>query len=133
MANESDVSPYEAMGGEACVRRVVTRFYDHMDEHEPALARLHEVDEHGHVTPRTRERFAVFLVEWLGGPSGYTPVHGHPRLRMRHAKVSIGVEMRDAWLRCMQSALDDAGVAGVVRHFLDARFGEVAEFLRNEA
>jgi len=124
-------SPFDHVGGEDVVRRVVTRFYDHMDADEPALARLHEHDGQGHVSAEARERFARFLVEWLGGPAQYSPVHGHPRLRMRHAHLPIGMAMRDAWLRCMTRALDDVGVSGEVREFLDARFAEVAGFLRN--
>jgi hemoglobin len=50
---------------------------------------------------------------------------------MRHGRVAIGEGMRDAWLRCMTRALDEQGVSGEVRSFLDARFAEVANFLRN--
>lgn len=131
MTEERGPLPFELLGGEATVRRIVTRFYDHMDDREPALARLHEVDEHGHVSAAARERFALFLIEWLGGPLGYSPVHGHPRLRMRHARMPVGVEMRDAWRRCMDLALDDVGVAGELRDYLDARFAEVTDMLRN--
>jgi hemoglobin len=56
-------------------------------------------------------------------------VHGHPRLRMRHARVAIGPGLRDAWLRCMTRAMDDCGVTGRIRPFLDQRFAEVANFL----
>jgi hemoglobin len=137
MSNDSpsptsrQMTPLEAIGGEAIARRIITRFYDHMDDKEPALARLHDVDEHGHVTPAMRERLAVFLIEWLGGPTTYSEQYGHPRLRWRHARVPVNVEMRDAWMRCMERALDDVGISGDVRAFLDARFGETAEMLRN--
>ena len=57
--------------------------------------------------------------------------HGHPRLRMRHARVAIDEGLRDAWIRCMVRAMDDCAVAGPVRAFLQQRFGEVADFLRN--
>jgi hemoglobin len=50
---------------------------------------------------------------------------------MRHARVPVDIAMRDAWLRCMTRALDDLSVAGELREFLDARFAEVANFLRN--
>ncbi|HEY4794021.1 MAG TPA: globin, partial [Mycobacterium sp.] len=30
---------------------------------------------------------------------------GHPRLRMRHAPFQIGPFERDAWLRCMHTAV----------------------------
>ena len=39
--------------------------------------------------------------------------------------------MRDAWLRSMQRAMDARGVTGGARRFLDQRFGQVAEVLRN--
>jgi len=124
-------SPFQRLGGEEGVRRIVTRFYDHMDEHEPALATLHELDAEGRVGPRARENFALFFIEWLGGPRNFSATRGHPRLRMRHARVQIGEKMRDAWLRAMNAALDAEGVSGDVRGFLDARLAEVANFLRN--
>jgi hemoglobin len=124
-------SPFARLGGEAPVRRLVTRFYDHMDADEPELAALHELDEQGRVSQQSRENFALFLIEWLGGPRNFSATRGHPRLRMRHGRVAIGERMRDAWLRCMTSALDDEGVSGDVRSFLDARFADVANFLRN--
>jgi hemoglobin len=123
--------PFDRVGGEEAVKRLAARFYDHMDAEEPELARLHELDAQGRVSARSRENFALFLVEWLGGPQLYSPVHGHPRLRMRHGKVAVGTAMRDAWLRCMQKAMDDVGVEGDIRTMLDARFAEVADFLRN--
>ena len=124
-------TPFELLGGAAKVRAIVERFYDAMHEHEPELARLHEVDEHGHVARGPRDRFAMFFIGWLGGPQDYVIKHGHPRLRMRHGRVSVGTRMRDAWLHCMRVALDAEDVRGPVRDFLDARLADVADFLRN--
>lgn len=124
-------TPFLRIGGAEAVRALAERFYDEMEAHEPRLARLHQLDDGGHVSRGSRDRFALFLVGWMGGPQDYVAQHGHPRLRMRHARVSIDVGMRDAWLRTMQRALDARGVAGDLRTFLDARFAEVADFLRN--
>lgn len=124
-------SPFTRLGGEEPVRRLAAAFYDQMDATEPALAALHELDVEGRVSQRSRDNFALFLIEWLGGPKDFSATRGHPRLRMRHGKVSIGEGMRDAWLRCMAGALDARGVTGEVRAFLDARFADVANFLRN--
>jgi len=126
-------TPFALVGGAARVRALVERFYDAMTEHEPALARLHPCDAEGRVARASRDRFALFLIGWLGGPQDYVAQHGHPRLRMRHARVEVNVAMRDAWLRCMTVAMDDLGVAGEVREFLDDRFAEVADFMRNVA
>lgn len=117
--------------GEARVRALVERFYDVMSEREPALAKLHALDDAGKVDRGSRDRFALFLIGWLGGPQHYVAQHGHPRLRQRHARAPVSASMRDAWLRCMKVALDDTGIQGDVRAFLDARFAEVADFLRN--
>jgi hemoglobin len=125
-------SPFARLGGEAPVRELVTRFYDRMDATEPALAALHELDDQGRVSPRSRANFSLFMIEWLGGPRNFSATRGHPRLRMRHGRVAIDEPMRDAWLRCMAHALDAQGVTGDVRGFLDARFAEVANFLRNQ-
>ena len=125
-------SPYARLGGEEPVRRLAECFYDQMAQSEPELSALHEL-EAGRVSQRSRDHFALFLCEWLGGPKNYSATRGHPRLRMRHARVPIGDAMRDAWLRCMTRALDERGISGDVRGFLDARFAEVATFLKNSA
>jgi hemoglobin len=124
-------APYNSLGGEAEVIALAHAFYDAMEAHEPELTAVHRCHEPGRVDPEVRERFALFLVGWLGGPQTYMELHGHPRLRMRHAKVPINEAMRDAWLRSMERALDARGVQGEVRDFLDARFADVANFLRN--
>jgi hemoglobin len=124
-------TPFELLGGAERVTALVERFYDYMSEHEPILARLHPVDARGHVAQNNRDRFALFLIGWLGGPDDYIRYHGHPRLRMRHGRVPLDKVMRDAWLRSMTAALDAEGITGEVRGFLDARFAEVADFLRN--
>jgi len=124
-------TPYALLGGADRVRALVERFYDHMGEHEPALARLHRCTPEGQVERTSRDRFALFLIGWLGGPDDYIQQHGHPRLRMRHGRVAVDIAMRDAWLRCMTAAMDAEQIAGPVRKFLDGRFAEVADFLRN--
>jgi len=126
-------SPFARLGGEEPVRRLVESFYDQMEVGEPELAKLHELDAEGRVSRSSRDNFGLFLIEWLGGPRNFSATRGHPRLRMRHGRVPIGEGMRDAWLRSMSRALDERGVTGDVRGFLDARFAEVANFLRNEA
>jgi hemoglobin len=124
-------TPYLRLGGSEAVRALVNSFYDAMEAQEPALARLHRLDERGRISATSRERLGLFFIGWLGGPQDYVEQHGHPRLRMRHGRVPVDTVMRDAWLRCMQRALDARGVTGEVRAYLDARMGEVAEFLRN--
>jgi hemoglobin len=128
-----DYTPFEALGGpasgEAKIRAIVEDFYDAM---EPALAKLHKCDEEGRVDRESRDRFALFLIGWLGGPQHYMERHGHPRLRMRHGKVPVNSSMRDAWMRAMRVALDKQKVEGDVRRFVEEKLAEVADFLRNQ-
>jgi hemoglobin len=125
-------TPFERLGGEAPVRALVERFYDAMDEQEPELAALHPL-ESGRVSRVSRDRFALFLIGWLGGPQDYMRLHGHPRLRMRHAHVAVTGAMRDAWMRSMRVALADPSINPEARDFLDQKLGELADFLRNQA
>jgi hemoglobin len=56
-----------------------------------------------------------FLVQFFGGPQAYSERKGHPRLRARHLRFSIGQPERDAWLFNALAALDEVAV----RHALD--------------
>ena len=126
-----DDSPWHRLGGSESVLALAEAFYDAMEELEPALTATHERNADGRVSRRSRDRFGLFLIGWLGGPQDYIAQHGHPRLRARHSAVAIDSAMRDAWLRSMTTALDRRGVGGPVRPYLDARFADVANFLRN--
>jgi hemoglobin len=131
MAFSETDTPFQRLGGTESVRRLVERFYDAMSRDEPALARLHPCDPDGSVCRESRDRFALFLIGWLGGPQDYIAQYGHPRLRMRHAHVPVDLAMRDAWMRAMRTALDEHGVTGELRAFLETRFADIADFMRN--
>jgi hemoglobin len=124
-------TPYQRLGGSDAVKALAQAFYDDMEQHEPALTAVHRQDVPGKVSQGSRDRFALFLIGWLGGPQDYTEQHGHPRLRMRHGQVPVGTELRDAWVRSMNRAMDARGITGPVRDYLSTRFAEVADFLRN--
>ena len=123
-----DKTPYELLGGEAGVRELVDRFYDHMDSlPEAELIRgLHAKSLRG-----SREKLFMFLSGWLGGPGLYEEKFGHPRLRQRHLPFSIGKAEKEQWLLCMKKAMDDMGLTGELRQFLDQSFERTAEHMRN--
>ena len=124
-----DNTPYDAIGGDGEVRALVDTFYDHMDQESQfkVIRELHPED-----LGESREKLYEFLCGWLGGPQLYIRKRGHPRLRMRHAPFSIGERERDQWLECMGRAMDDREIEGELRRFLNQRFTQVAEFMRNE-
>jgi hemoglobin len=123
--------PYSQLGGRESVLALVELFYDIMERTEPELTAVHELDEAGKVSRRNRDRFGLFLLGWLGGPDDYVRQNGHPRLRMRHARVLVNIAQRDAWLRCMFAAMQERQVPEEVQGFLRQRFAEVADFMRN--
>lgn len=134
--SSSEATPFELLGGADVVSRIAEAFYDHMEADEPALARLHPLTPEGRIQPQVRERFRLFFIGWLGGPQDYMRLHGHPRLRMRHAGVGIDSAQRDAWLRAMRAAFADVeteqgGFEPAARQFVLSRLEEVANFLRN--
>ena len=98
---------YEAVGGEETFRQIVTRFYAEVAKDEILLPLYPEQPD---LTGAT-ERLTLFLMQYWGGPHTYSDQRGHPRLRMRHAPFKIGPIERDAWLRCMRIAVDEADLA----------------------
>ena len=101
---------YDAVGGAETFRTIVSRFYEQVREDEVLLP-LYPVDELG----AAEDRLRMFLEQYWGGPRTYSDLRGHPRLRMRHAPFRIGFIERDAWLRCMHTA-----VASIDSQTLDA-------------
>lgn len=128
MSFGADRTPFDVLGGEVRVRDLANAFYDHMDQDAEftGIRKLHPED-----LVESRDKFHDFLCGWLGGPQHYLQKHGHPRLRMRHAPFAIGDSERDQWLGCMAKAMDDQAIDGEVRTFLDARFAQVADFMKN--
>lgn len=97
---------YQAVGGEETFRRIVGRFYAEVANDE-VLRPLYPEEDLG----PAEERLRLFLMQYWGGPHTYSDNRGHPRLRMRHAPFQVGPLQRDAWLRCMRIAVDEAGLS----------------------
>ena len=120
--------PFERIGGALAVRKLVDRFYDLMSELPEAahVLRMHPEDLAG-----SREKLYEFLSGWLGGPPLYVEKRGHPRLRMRHLPFAIDDEARDAWLLCMDRALDEQVSDTMLKEMLRGAFGRMADHMRN--
>ncbi len=95
---------YVAIGGEAAVHALVTRFYDLMDTLPEAKACR---DIHPPSLEGSRQKLFWYLTGWLGGPPLYVDRFGHPTLRRRHLGAPIGDAERDGWLLCFSQALDE--------------------------
>ena len=98
--DQPQLSFYDAVGGADTFRRIVARFYEQVADDEILRPLYPEEDLTGAET-----RLRMFLEQYWGGPRTYSDQRGHPRLRMRHNPFRIGFLERDAWLRCMHTAV----------------------------
>lgn len=121
-------TPYDMLGGEDGVRRLVERFYEIMDEAPEAadIRAMHKED----LAP-VRDALFEFLSGWLGGPPLYAQRTGSVCLTASHKPFAIGEAERDQWVLCMRRALADIGIPEELRKMLDQPFFMVADFVRN--
>ncbi len=125
--SEVDPAPYDALGGEAGVRALVDRFYDYM-EVLPEAARTRAM--HAEDLAPMRDRLTVFLVGWLGGPRRYAERFGRVVIPVAHRPFDIGPEERDAWLLCMEKALEDSPLDPDMRARLMVPLRQMADMCR---
>lgn len=125
---EREKTPYEMIGGEATVRRIVDRFYNIMDS-APEAARIRAM--HAADLSPMRERLFEFLSGWLGGPPLYFQRPDQKCIVSAHRSFGIGEAERDAWMMCMRRAMEDCDVPADVRTLLDPAFLRMADAFRN--
>ena len=126
--NSDTKTLYERIGGEEVIRRLVQRFYKHMDELDETKS-IRQM--HAKSLKTSEEKLFMFLSGWMGGPALYMEKYGHPRLRMRHMPFAINESARDQWMLCMKHALDEIVEDQTLRNELMAAFYGVADFMRN--
>jgi hemoglobin len=101
MSKESAVTIYERLGGEKALMHLVDQFYARVQKH-PLLAPLFPEN----IQPVSDKQF-LFLSQFFGGPTLYSDLYGHPMMRARHMPFPITAERADAWLECMNEALNE--------------------------
>ncbi|MGP8059209.1 MAG: globin [Acidimicrobiales bacterium] len=116
---------FERVGGEPFFETLVERFYAGLAA-DPVLRPLYPDD-----LTEPKAHLAMFLAQYWGGPPTYSEERGHPRLRMRHAPFVIGTLERDAWLRHMSAAVNDAHLPEGDEAELLAYFEMAAQSLMN--
>jgi hemoglobin len=119
-------SVYEAIGGEDTFRKLVDRFYAGVAG-DPTLRALYPEEDLG----PANERLRMFLIQYWGGPTTYSDLRGHPRLRMRHAPFAVNSTARDAWLRHMGEALRSLALPAQYEQAMWDYFVRAADSMRN--
>lgn len=124
----SNLTPYEALGGEAGIHQLVDRFYALMDELPEAytVRKMHPESLAG-----SAESLFEFLSGWLGGPPLYVAKKGHPRLRRRHAPYAVDRVVRNEWMLCMTQAIEEQVSDPELRTWLMDRFDQMADHMIN--
>jgi hemoglobin len=123
-------SLFSEIGGQAVIDRLIDSFYHRMDTLPEAktIRAMHAVD-----LTAVKGVLKRYIGEWLGGPKLYSQERGHPRLRQRHMPFQIGVAERDAWMLCMQGALDEVVADAALRAQLTQAFFKLADWVRNDS
>lgn len=117
--------PYDEIGAER-LSRLVDAFYARVAMH-PKLKPIFPDD-----LSETARKQKQFLTQYLGGPNIYSEEHGHPRLKARHSPFPITPERAQAWLECMQEAMNETGLTGQFRETFYNRLVLTAHHMVNE-
>ena len=100
-----ETSFYDLVGGHDTFVRLVHGFYEGVAG-DPALRALYPEEDLGPAEIRLR----MFLEQYWGGPTLYSQLRGHPRLRMRHTPYAVTPEQRNRWLHHMLTAVAGLGL-----------------------
>lgn len=120
-------STFIAAGKEEGIRRIVDTFYKNMEEN-PQYRRIW--DWHPNDVEVTRDKLALFLFGWMGGPRQFQEKYGRMSIPQVHAHLNVKEEERDMWLNCMQESLESLNYPADFIEYLMAQFFFPAETIR---
>lgn len=97
---------YKAAGEEAGLRKLCIDFYELMDTLPEAknIREMHKEDLSVMI-----DKLTLFLSMWLGGPKIYAEKYKFLPMPVAHKHLVINEAERDAWLLCMDQAIDKQG------------------------
>ncbi len=119
---------FKAAGGiEGCMK-LANDFYDVMETLPEAkkILFMHPTD-----LAVSREKLGLFLAGYLNGPELYEEKYGPIKLAQAHAHLAIGTPEKEAWLLCMEKALEKQDWPQEFKAFLLTRLQTPAERCRN--
>lgn len=101
-------TPYDLVGGQEVVRRLVDRFYDLMDA-DPAFGDLRAL--HAPDLDPMRHSLTGFLAAWLGGPRDWFEQRPGRCMMSAHRDVPIGEASARQWADAMTRAVRECVAA----------------------
>lgn len=94
---------FQSAGGQKGIAKLVHEFYANMETFSEAseIRRMHPVD-----LKESEDKLTRFLCGWMGGPKLYREKYGTINIPQAHQHLTVTEESRDAWLLCMDKAID---------------------------
>ena len=94
---------YKMAGELSGITQLVDDFYQNMATFKESqkIRDMHPAD-----LTASRQKLTYFLSGWLGGPKLYAEHYGSINIPAAHQHLSVGVEESNAWLLCMEKAID---------------------------
>lgn len=126
-APAEQTSFYDQVGGEPTFRKLTAEFYQQVAEDAEFRAMYPEED----LGP-AEERLRLFLIQYWGGPTDYSQLRGHPRLRARHMPFHIDAQARDTWLKFMRNAMDTLDLSPLHDDAMWDYFQRAARAMQNQ-
>ncbi|MGR9013336.1 MAG: group II truncated hemoglobin [Gammaproteobacteria bacterium] len=129
MTENRQTTPYQLIGGETAILRLVERFYFFMDSLPEAaeIRAMHAAD-----LSAAHDKLFKFLSGWLGGPDLFIQEYGHPMLRQRHFPFAIDAAARDQWMFCMHKALNEIPMDANFKENLSQALQQLATHMINQ-
>lgn len=123
---------YQMIGGEQALERLVEKFYD-IIETDPDGEIVHALHRKGFGISHVRLAQFEFLSGFFGGPQYYAERMGHANLRAMHEHIQIGSAEVNAWLVCMEKAINELEFDADVKAKLMLHFTRSAESLKSKS
>lgn len=120
-------TPYQILGEDG-IRELTGVFYELMDE-LPEVAKLRAM--HAEDLTPMKEKLALYLTGWMGGPPRYADKYGTVCMTEPHEPYHIGPEERDQWLLCMNKALEITNASDELIEMLKVPLFRIADAVRN--
>lgn len=118
---------YLAAGGESGLLNLCSDFYHIMDTLPTAshIRGMHKADLF-----YMRDRLALFLCAWLGGPRDWFLKNHYPAIPELHKIFIINEDEKQSWLICMDQAIEKQNWDEDFKEYLAAQFRVPAEVVR---
>jgi hemoglobin len=123
----SEDATYQAAGGQVGIRKLVDAFFDIMGG-DPKYRVIY--DWHPEDRETSRDKLALFLCGWMGGPKPFIEKYGSIRIPVVHQHLQVTEVERDLWLDCMLRAMKQQGYPNALVDYLTKQFFIPAERVR---